>query len=56
MPFPLSWLRSQTAFSRFEGAELAGWPIATFVRGRFVYAEHDKVNEPCTAPIDYTLG
>ncbi len=55
-PLPLSWLRSQTGFSPFEGMELAGWPVATFVRGRLVYAAHKEVGNPIGAPIEYALG
>lgn len=52
-PLPVSWLRSQTGYSPYEGTELAGWPIATFVRGHLVYANHEEVGDPIGKPIAY---
>lgn len=39
-PLPLAWLRSKVDWSPFEGRELAGWPIRSFLRGKEVYGKH----------------
>ncbi|MEY2980178.1 MAG: dihydroorotase [Planctomycetota bacterium] len=52
-PLPLDWLRSRAGFSPFVGAPLAGWPIATVVRGKVVYQDHGAADRPEAAPLSF---
>lgn len=40
-PLPREALHSRAGFSPFVGVELAGWPVATVLRGEVVYRVHD---------------
>ncbi|MHC4931886.1 MAG: dihydroorotase [Planctomycetota bacterium] len=37
---PEEWLRSRAGFSPYVGTPLAGWPVATILRGRIVHRDH----------------
>ncbi|MHC4224752.1 MAG: dihydroorotase [Planctomycetota bacterium] len=37
---PEEWLRSRAGFSPYAGTPLAGWPVATILRGRIVHRNH----------------
>ncbi|MCC6672523.1 MAG: dihydroorotase [Planctomycetes bacterium] len=39
-PLAREWLRSRAGYSPFVGWSLAGWPVATVLRGHVVYAQH----------------
>lgn len=50
-PLPLEWLRSRAGYSPYVGTQLAGWPVATVLRGRVVYRDHEAVGEPAGRPV-----
>jgi dihydroorotase len=52
-PLPLEWLRSRAGFSPFVGTRLAGWPVATVVRGKVVYQDHAAVERPEAAALTF---
>ena len=52
-PLPVSWLRSRTGYSPFEGTPLAGWPVSTYVRGQLVYDNHETVGDPIGQPVRF---
>jgi dihydroorotase len=52
-PLPLDWLRSKVGWSPFEGLELAGWPVATVLRGRIVHQGHATLGSPRGAPLSF---
>jgi dihydroorotase len=45
-PLPLASLHSRAGFSPYAGLELAGWPVATVLRGRVVYRDGRPLGEP----------
>lgn len=51
---PLAWLRSKVDWSPYEGRELAGWPIRTFLRGVEVYGKHATHGAPSGREIRYS--
>ena len=53
-PLPADWLRSRAGKSPFEGIELAGWPVATVLRGRIIYRDHEVCSEPIGAPLTFS--
>ncbi len=52
-PLPLPWLRSRAAYSPYVGIQLAGWPVATVLRGRVAYRDHRALGEPGGAPLAF---
>ncbi|MEZ6188414.1 MAG: dihydroorotase [Planctomycetota bacterium] len=52
-PLPLEWLRSRAGFSPYVGMRLSGWPVATVLRGRLVYAKHATAGVPQGAPLRF---
>ena len=54
-PLPEPWLRSRSRTNPFVGTELAGWPVATYLRGELVYANGEPVGEPRGRPIAFEL-
>ncbi|MEO0481028.1 MAG: dihydroorotase [Planctomycetota bacterium] len=52
-PLPLEWLKSRAGFSPYEGVELAGWPIATVLRGEIVARDRELVGNARGAALRY---
>jgi dihydroorotase len=48
------WLASKCGWSPFEGTTVAGWPVATVVRGRVVARDGELIGEPAGAPVRFT--
>jgi dihydroorotase len=46
-PLPLAALHSRAGHSPFVGVDLAGWPVATVLRGEVVYRSGAQRAEPC---------
>ncbi|MCA8921237.1 MAG: dihydroorotase [Planctomycetes bacterium] len=55
-PLRLEWLRSRAGFSPYVGMRLAGWPTATVLRGRLVYARHATLGTPAGEPLRFAGG
>jgi dihydroorotase len=52
-PLPLAWMRSKAGSSPFVGTPLAGWPVATVVRGKVVYRDHRAQDHPEAAALSF---
>jgi dihydroorotase len=56
-PLAASWLRSRVPTNPFVGRALAGWPVATVLRGRVVYRHGEPtgatVGEPSGRPLRF---
>ena len=52
-PLPLGWLRSRAGYSPYVGMQLAGWPVATVLRGRIAYRHHETLAEPDGRPLAF---
>jgi dihydroorotase len=55
-PLPAAWLRSRAGYSPYVGMLLAGWPVATILRGRVVYRDHEPVGDPSGRPLRFAGG
>jgi dihydroorotase len=44
------WLASKCGWSPFEGTTLAGWPVATVIRGRIVMRDAELIGPPAGRP------
>ncbi|MFT7677347.1 MAG: dihydroorotase [Planctomycetota bacterium] len=53
---PLAWLQSRANGSPFVGKRLAGWPVATVLRGQVVWTHSGDVGGPQGAPSGKHLG
>ena len=47
------WLASKCAWSPFEGWEVQGWPLFTFLHGKKVMAEDSVLATPCGKKIEF---
>ena len=45
-PLSPEWLRTRIKSSPYEGIELAGWPVATILRGQVAYRDHGSAGNP----------
>lgn len=52
-PLPAAWLRSRVGYSPYEGMQLAGWPVGTWLRGQEVYRDHQPSGEPSGQPVAF---
>jgi len=52
-PLREGWLRSRAGYSPYVGMQLSGWPVATVLRGRVVYRDHEEIGEPDGAPLSF---
>lgn len=52
-PLRLEELRSKAGWSPYAGVDLAGWPVATVLRGRVVYQDGAAVGDPAGAALVY---
>lgn len=52
-PLPNDWLRSRAGYSPYEGLDLAGWPVATVLRGRIVYRRHEAIAPADGVPLSF---
>lgn len=59
-PLPADWLQSRSPCNPFVGRELAGLPVATYVRGRRVWSGHlhggEVLGEADGRPVEFELG
>ena len=52
-PLPAEWLLSRAGHSPYTGTLLAGWPVATALRGRVVFRDGAPVGEPDGRPLSF---
>ncbi len=53
-PLPLEWLHSKAGFSPYAGWPLAGYPVATVLRGRLAYQDHQPLGQPSGQALSFS--
>ena len=48
-----AWIRSRCGWTPFDGMPVAGWPVATVVRGHVVMRDGEALGEPIGAPMRF---
>jgi dihydroorotase len=48
-----AWIRSRCGWTPFDGMPVAGWPVATVVRGHVVMRDGEALGEPIGEPMRF---
>ena len=47
------WIASKCGWTPFDGKEVTGWPMATFVRGNIVMRDDEVLGDPLGEPVRF---
>jgi dihydroorotase len=48
------WIASKSGWTVYDGKSVAGWPIATVIRGQVVMQDDELVAQQIGAPVRFT--